>query len=315
MTTSFSQFNKYQQLTSCRVVRTTNLAGNYYNGPSNTGVGATLTAATAAALTIDNVSVNIGDRVLLMSQTSELENGIYVVVNPGSTSITWQIKRSNDFQSIEQIKAGYYIPIEAGDSHAGGMYMVVEPLPIEMGVSDIVIAATSFGIALGTAATKDASNNSVDSVASILPGATTANDFATFADTMGTLEDTGYTMTDPNVQHVASVIQPSIIGHVPTFADIDGTIQDSGILINSLQLMGNIHAQKTVDIGGGGAGPLTVSFPGMTADSVILGTILSSTNTVAVGKILPGVNEFDITFTSDPGAACVVSVVGFVIAQ
>ena len=129
MTVQNSQYNVFQQLTSVRVARTTNLAGVYLNGQLNNGVGATLTAATPAALVIDGVTLNVNDRVLLCAQTNANENGIYVV-----TSANWVLTRSGDFQNIEQLKTGQFVPVGAGSANSGDIWVLVEPLPAHFGI-------------------------------------------------------------------------------------------------------------------------------------------------------------------------------------
>ncbi len=94
-----------------------------------------------------------------------------------------------------------------------------------------------------------------------------------------------------------------------------GLIADAGVAPAAIQLSANIKAAQTADIGGGGAGPINIVVAGLTAASVVTATILSSTNTVAVAKCAPGAGSFDITFTGDPGAACVVNYVAFIAAQ
>ncbi|TAL08154.1 MAG: hypothetical protein EPO02_13690 [Nitrospirae bacterium] len=135
MTVQTSQYNIFQQLTSVRVVRVSNLAGLYLNGPLNNGVGATLTAPSPAALVIDGVTLALNDRVLLAAQTNANENGIYVV-----TSTNWVLTRSADQQSIEQLKIGQFIPVGAGSANAGNIWLLVEPLPAMFGVSAMTFA-------------------------------------------------------------------------------------------------------------------------------------------------------------------------------
>ena len=129
MTVQTSQYNIFQQLTSVRVVDVANLAGVYLNGPLNNGVGATLTASTPATLTIDGVDLQLNDRVLLTAQTNANENGIYVL-----TSLNWVLTRSGDFQNIEQLKTGQFIPVGAGTANAGNIWVLVEPLPAHFGI-------------------------------------------------------------------------------------------------------------------------------------------------------------------------------------
>lgn len=132
MTVQNSQYNVFQQLTSVRVVRVSNLAGVYLNGPLNNGVGATLTAPTPAALVVDGVTLALNDRVLLQNQTNANENGIYVV-----TSTNWVLTRSADFQNIEQLKSGQFVPIGAGTNNGGTIAVLFEPLPSHFGIDAI----------------------------------------------------------------------------------------------------------------------------------------------------------------------------------
>lgn len=132
------QYNFYPTLTPVRLASTSNISGTYYNGPTNNGVGATLTIA-ASSLTIDGVVCNVGDRVLLQTQTNTFEQGIYVVDSIGSTVV---LKRSDDMNDIENfIHAGLSVAVGAGSVNAGNFYTLVEPLPSQIGVSAIVFNA------------------------------------------------------------------------------------------------------------------------------------------------------------------------------
>lgn len=134
MTTTLSQYNVPQQLTSVRFSATANLAGVYVNGPLNNGVGATLMAAAPGALAVDGGAPVPGDRVLLSAQTNPNENGIYVVNNSGSGASVWQLQRSADQQSLEQFLAGQFFSTNAGSTLAASMYVLVEPLPSHLGI-------------------------------------------------------------------------------------------------------------------------------------------------------------------------------------
>lgn len=139
MTVSLGQTVLYSLITPVRLVSTSNVAGSYYNGPSNNGVGATLTVA-ASSLTIDSVVVAVGDRLLLQNQTSSYQNGIYIVKAIASTVI---LQRSDDMQSIEQLKAGQFTTVGAGTVNQGAAFALVEPLPQAIGVDDFLWVATS----------------------------------------------------------------------------------------------------------------------------------------------------------------------------
>ena len=142
MTTVRTLFNREQQLTSVKVVAISNLIANYYNGPLNNGVNALLSNAGAVApLTIDSVVLNNGDRVLVQNQTDGLVNGIYDVLDKGSANSIWVLVRAKDFHSIEQIKAGYFVPVESGTVNAGSIYILIEPVPLAIGYDDINFVA------------------------------------------------------------------------------------------------------------------------------------------------------------------------------
>jgi len=132
MTTT--SYNIYQQITSVRLSSTANLSGNYFNGALNNGVGATLTALSVGALSVDGILVEVGDRLLLKDQTSSNQNGLYVVQSSGSSSGLWMIERAPDFQSLEQLKVGQYFSVGAGATLAGSMFVLVEPLPTTIGL-------------------------------------------------------------------------------------------------------------------------------------------------------------------------------------
>jgi hypothetical protein len=142
--------NTFKQLGSVRVASVSNQSGTYFNGKLNNGVGATFTYATGA-LTIDSVAVVSGDYVLLSGQTAAYQNGIYECTVTGATGVAAVLTRRGDFQCIEQIKGGQYIPVSAGTVYGGAMFTVVEPLPASIGVP-VVSGANNINFSTITAA-------------------------------------------------------------------------------------------------------------------------------------------------------------------
>ncbi len=167
MTTNRTQTVLSPWLTPVRLASISNIAGTYYNGPNNNGVGATLTVA-ASSLTVDSVLCEVGDRLLLQTQTNTYEQGIYFVDSIGSTVV---LQRAEDQQSIEQLKAGQYVSVGAGTLQAGNFYSLVEPLPNVIGTDAFVFNA-------------DPSAGAV----SFSGPASTANALAVFSDTAGNLK-------------------------------------------------------------------------------------------------------------------------------
>ncbi len=114
---------------------------------------------------------------------------------------------------------------------------------------------------------------------------------------------------------VATYTGATVAGNVANFNNTTGQLIDSGVAAAALQLSANIKSASTADIGGAGAGPISVVVAGLTAASKIVATIASSSNVVSVAKCIATATGFDITFDADPGAACVVNYVAFVVTQ
>ena len=178
------------------------------------------------------------------------------------------------------------------------------------------------GGVLGTAAAKAASNNALSTLASTAGSGFTAGHVVVAADAAGSLSDGGVLGTaaakaasDNTKATVASVTAATTIGQLAQFNDITGTVGNSGVLTSAVQLAANIKAARTADIGGGGAGPISVVVAGLTAASIVVASIQTSSNIVAVAKVTATATGFDILFDGDPGAACTVNYVAFVAAQ
>lgn len=126
--------------TSCLVATTGALTVTYANGAS--GVGATLTNAGAmAALSIDGVSLSVGDRVLVKDQASQLQNGIYTVTTVGSGAANWVMTRATDYDTTAEVFSGTYTIINSGTVNATNMFVMTQTGAITMGTTAIVFSA------------------------------------------------------------------------------------------------------------------------------------------------------------------------------
>ncbi len=261
MTTTFSQTVISPWLTPVRLASTSNIAGTYYNGSANNGVGATLTVA-ASSLTVDSVVAAVGDRILLQTQTNTYEQGIYVVSSIGSTVV---LTRSEDMQSIEQMKAGFYVAVGAGSVNAGNFYTLVEPLPQVLGVDAIVFNA-------------DPSAGGV----SFSGGASTANALAVFSDTSGNIKAATTTTTLGQTLAVTGAISAT-------------TSITAGTSITATA--GNITSGSSGDAG------TFISFPATAANGTLIiaaGNAGGAFNTtIASGTI----GQSSVITIPDPGAA------------
>jgi hypothetical protein len=153
MTRPTSQYSFQPYLTPVRLAATSNQVGTYFNGNGNNGVGATFTYG-SGVLTIDSTVVNVGDRVILSGQTKAFQNGIYVCSQAGALGIPAILQRSNDQQSIEQMRIGFYVSVGAGVEKIGAIFSLVEPLPGALGIDDIIWVDSSSSIKLNTPITK-----------------------------------------------------------------------------------------------------------------------------------------------------------------
>lgn len=267
---SFQQFNIYPGLTPVRVVSTSNIAGTYFNGQNNNGVGATLTIA-ASSLTIDSVVCNAGDRVLLQTQTNTNEQGIYIVTSIGATVI---LTRSADMQSIEQIRAGQFVSVGAGSVEAGNIFSIVEPLPARLGIDALVINA-------------DPSSAGV----SFSGGPSTANALAVFSNTSGDIKPQttastlgfGLTITTGNLAVSAGTITSSgdITSSAGNLVISAGTITSSGTITTSagniVVTAGSITASGAITStagnitsGSSGDAGTYISFPATAANGTLI---------------------------------------------
>lgn len=106
-----------------------------------------------------------------------------------------------------------------------------------------------------------------------------------------------------------------VSGNLISATGTAGKTEDSGIAAASVQSSTNIIAATSGNIGGAGAGPLNVVVAGLTAASVVVATIESSSNPASVIACTAGTGSFDITLSADPGATCLVNYIAFIAAQ
>lgn len=78
-----------------------------------------------ASLTVDQVSLALGDRVLVKNQINASENGIYEVTQVGDgSSVAWELTRANDFDSADNISAGAFCFVEEGTVNADAGFVL-----------------------------------------------------------------------------------------------------------------------------------------------------------------------------------------------
>lgn len=86
---------------------------------------------------IDGVNPSDGDRVLVKSQTTASENGIYIINLSGA----WA--RADDFDSSDNVTGGAFVFVEEGTTYADSGWVVTSDGSINVGTDDINFAQFS----------------------------------------------------------------------------------------------------------------------------------------------------------------------------
>lgn len=127
----------------------TNGTGLTIASSANSGVGATLTnAGVQTALVIDGVTLSVNDRVLIYTQTSAFQNGVYTVTNVGSGSTNWVLTRAStenvyNPNSPNGLGEGDYFYVQQGTTGAGESYVLTTTGTIVFGTTNLTFTQFS----------------------------------------------------------------------------------------------------------------------------------------------------------------------------
>ena len=106
---------------SCRAATTANLSATYSNGTA--GVGATLTASSNGAITLDGVSPIVNDRILVKDQSTAAQNGIYIVTTQGDGSTAFVLTRATPEDQPAELSGGSFVFVEEGTANGDNGYV------------------------------------------------------------------------------------------------------------------------------------------------------------------------------------------------
>lgn len=123
--------------TSVRYATTTALPAYTYNNGTS-GVGATITATSNGALSIDGATPSQGDRILVKDETSGNApyNGIYVVTVVGDGSTAFVLTRATDLDEAAEFPGAFEF-VTSGAVNADTGYVCTTDLPITVGTTAI----------------------------------------------------------------------------------------------------------------------------------------------------------------------------------
>ena len=145
---------------------TGNLAATYANNTPGI-IPSTLTAASNGILSMDGVTVTLGDRILVKNQSSPGQNGIYAVTFTGSSSTRWRLTRTVDADETAELPNGTAVHVTKGLLNQNTTYELafVNSTPV-IGVTPLVatLLATGYSVQLTSTA------GSINTPSVYLPG-------------------------------------------------------------------------------------------------------------------------------------------------
>ncbi|MCW8457403.1 hypothetical protein OQJ16_07480 [Legionella pneumophila] len=102
---------------------TANFNSTYNNGSS--GVGATLTATSNGAFSLDGQAGVLNNSYLIKDQTNTFENGVYILTQVGDGSTPAILTRATYFDQPSEIQPGDIVPVLAGTQNGGTAWLQV----------------------------------------------------------------------------------------------------------------------------------------------------------------------------------------------
>ena len=89
-------------------------------------------------------------------------------------------------------------------------------------------------------------------------------------------------------------------------SNVVDTVNDNFLILSSLtEYFESLITSNGIDVGGAGPGPINVTVIGLTPSGYVTATLISSTNPTSILSVVPNLNFFSITFSSDPGASAI----------
>src|SRR5210317_1725570 len=141
---------------SCQLATTVNLSATYNNGAG------TLTAGSNGALSIDGVTPNVNDRILVKDQSSAVQNGIYKVTTVGDGSTAFVLTRSPDADTAAELTGGTFFFVEAGSANADNGYVATHNGTPTFGSTNITFSQFSDAGQISAGAALSKTGNQLD---------------------------------------------------------------------------------------------------------------------------------------------------------
>lgn len=113
------------------------IVGTYNNGAS--GVGATITTTVTGLQLIDGYTPSLNDRVLIQTQVSAADNGIYTITVLGDTGVSQVYTRATDFNTVGAtgVATGAYVIVDNGDTYINNTIWMSAQGPFTIGTTPL----------------------------------------------------------------------------------------------------------------------------------------------------------------------------------
>ena len=145
---------------SCKYGTTVNLAVTYSNGTA--GVGATLTASSNGALSLDGSTPSVADRILVKDQSTAFQNGIYVVTTVGDGSTAFVLTRATPEDQPSELTGGSFVFVESGTANGDNGYVFTHTGSPTFGTTALDVAQFSGAGQITAGAALSKSGNTMD---------------------------------------------------------------------------------------------------------------------------------------------------------
>ena len=145
---------------SCKYGTTANLAATYSNGTA--GVGATLTASSNGALSVDGATPSVADRILVKDQSTAFQNGIYVVTTVGDGSTAFVLTRATPEDRPAELTGGAFVFVEDGSANGDNGYVFTHTGSPTFGTTALDVAQFSGAGQITAGAALSKSGNTMD---------------------------------------------------------------------------------------------------------------------------------------------------------
>jgi hypothetical protein len=123
-----------------------------------------LTASANGAISVDDIALSAGDRILVKDQTTGSQNGIYVVTTVGDAGNPFVLTRAEDFNSDDDISSGAFCFVEEGTVNADYGFVLSTNESITLDTTSLTFTQFSGAgqITAGNGLSKDGATLAID---------------------------------------------------------------------------------------------------------------------------------------------------------